>query len=414
MATGFERAGRPVAEVMAALDALRSQDLDWRGGRVPLYVFSGPSEVSALGQAAFDAFFSENALGAARAFPSLQRMEREVIEMGLDLFSAPEGASGNMTSGGTESILMAMKACRDRSRAQRGRPDFRGNIVLPFSAHPAFDKAAALMDLELRRIAVTPALVADPAAMADAADADTIMLVGSAPCFSYGTIDPIAALSDLALERRIWLHVDACVGGWLAPFVAELGRPIPRFDFALPGVSSLSADLHKFGFCPKPASTIFYRSAALRQHQEFAFDSWPSGRFATHTLVGTRPGGAVAAAWAILSHLGRDGYRAIAEQLMGLRDAYIEGLMQIPGMRLRGAPALANLAFGCDDIPMSAVAGRLAQRGWLPGQVREPPSLHLMLSLHHAAALPAYLRDVGECIAAVRAEGGEGAEIRYS
>lgn len=415
MTVRFEDAGQPRAEVLATLEEMRGGDLDWRGGRVPLYVFSGPPDVTALGQAAFDAFFSENALGAGRAFPSLLRMEQEVIGMGLDLFAAPAGAAGNMTSGGTESITMAVKACRDLSRSRRGAPGFRGNIVLPFSAHPAFDKAAALMDLELRRIPVTADLVADPAAMAAAADAETIMLVGSVPCFPYGTVDPIESLSALALARDLWLHVDACVGGWLAPFVADLGRPIPLFDFRLAGVSSLSADLHKFGFCPKPASTIFYRSAELRQYQEFAFNTWPSGRFATQTLVGTRPGGAVAAAWAVLSHLGRDGYRAIAEELMALRDAYIEGLTAIPGITLRGAPALANIAFGCDDIPMGAVAAKLAERGWLPGQVRVPPSLHLMLSLHHAEAREAYIRDVAECVAAVRAEGGgTEREVTYS
>ncbi len=181
--------------------------------------------------------------------------------------------------------------------------------------------------------------------MAAAADEATMMLVGSVPCFSFGAIDPIAALSDLAVARGIWLHVDACVGGWMAPFAADIGRPIPDFDFRLPGVSSISADLHKFGFCPKPASTIFYRSATLQAAQEFAFDTWPSGRFATQTLVGTRAGGAVAAAWAVLRHLGRDGYRDIARELMALRDSYLERLSSIPGMHVRGAPALANIAY---------------------------------------------------------------------
>lgn len=406
MAIKFEEEGRGRQEVLATLEGLKANDIDWKGGRAPLYVFTATKEVSEVGQAAFNAYFSENALGARRAFPSLLRMEQEVVAMGLDLFHGPEGGAGNMTSGGTESIVMAVKAARDQARARRGNPTHRGNLVLPVSAHPAFDKGAALMDLEIRRVPLTADLVADPAAMAAAIDADTILLVGSVPCFSFGTIDPIAALSDLAVSRDIWLHVDACVGGWMAPFVADIGGDIPAFDFALPGVRSISADLHKFGFTPKPASTIFYRSAELQAHQAFDFDVWPSGRFTTQTLVGTRAGGAVAAAWAVLRFLGRAGYRQIATDVTAMRDAYIAGLRAIPGMSIRGAPALANIAFGCDDIDMGEVATSMGERGWLPGMVKTPPSLHLMLSLHHKDAMETYLRDVAESVATVRANSG--------
>jgi sphinganine-1-phosphate aldolase len=398
----FEDRGRKRDAVMADLEAMRAGDADWRGGRVPLYVFSGPPDVQEVGAQAFNMFFSENALGARRAFPSLLRMEREVVGMGLDLFHAPEGAVGNMTSGGTESIVMAVKACRDWSRTRRAERWFRGNIVAPATVHPAFDKAAALMDLVVKRVPVGADYRADVAAMAGAIDTDTIMLVGSAPCFSFGVIDAMSDLSRLALERDLWLHCDACVGGWLAPFAAEIGRVIPQFDFALPGVCSLSADLHKFGFCPKPASAIFYRATGLQAFQEMAFDGWPSGRFATQTLVGTRAGGAVAAAWAVLRYLGREGYRRIAADLLSMRDGYLDDLLQIPGMTIRGAPELANIAFGCDDIDMAKVAFLIGERGWVPGQVRTPPSLHLMLSLHHTLARAAYVGDVADCVAAVR------------
>jgi glutamate/tyrosine decarboxylase-like PLP-dependent enzyme len=398
----FDDAGRPRAEVMAELETMRDGDADWRNGRVPLYVFSGPPEVSDIGQAAFNAFFSENALGAKRAFPSLARMEREVIGMGLDLFHAPDGAAGNMTSGGTESIIMAVKACRDWSRAARGDRRFRGTILAPETAHPAFDKAAALMDLAVRRVPVGADCRADVPAMAAAIDGETMMLVGSAPCFPFGVIDPLAALSDLAVKNGLWLHSDACVGGWMAPFATELGRAVPRFDLGLPGVMSLSADLHKYGFCPKPASAVFYASAELQGFQEMVFDVWPSGRFATQTLVGTRAGGAVAASWALLRHLGREGYRRIAAELLAMRDAYIEGLTAIPGMVVRGAPELGIIAFGCDDIDMGAVATLLAARGWVPGLVRQPSSLHMMMSLHHAQSRAAYVADVAACVAEVR------------
>jgi glutamate/tyrosine decarboxylase-like PLP-dependent enzyme len=308
-----------------------------------------------------------------------------------------------MTSGGTESILMAVKACRDRERARRRDPGFRGTILAPETAHPAFDKAASLMDLTVLRVPVQADHRADVAAMRAAITAETMMLVGSAPCFPFGVVDPLEDLSCLAAERDVWLHCDACVGGWMAPFVADLGRPMPAFDLRLPGIMSLSADLHKFGFCPKPASVVFYRHAALQDFQAFNFDVWPSGRFATQTLVGTRAGGAVAAAWAVLRFLGREGYRRIAADVLAMRDAYIEDLAEIPGFRLRGTPELGIIAFGWDDIDMGQVATLLSQRGWVPGMVRTPASLHIMMSLHHAAARATYVGDVRDCVAAVRA-----------
>ena len=415
MTIRFEDAGRPRDAVLTALEDMREGDADWRGGRVPLYVFSGPPDVQEIGKSAFNRFFTENALGARRAFPSLLRMEQEVIGMGLDLFHAPEGAAGNMTSGGTESILMAVKSCRDWSRSVRRDRQFRGTILAPETAHPAFDKAAALMDLTVRRLPARPDHRADVAAMAAAIDADTMMLVGSAPCFPFGVIDDLAGLSDLAVRNGLWLHSDACVGGWMAPFAAEIGRTIPAFDLGLAGVSSLSADLHKFGFCPKPSSAVFYRSAELYAFQEMAFDVWPSGRFGTQTLVGTRAGGAVAASWAVLRYLGREGYRRIATDVLAMRDAYIADLTRIPGMVIRGTPELANIAFGCDDIDMGQVSTRLGELGWVPGMVRTPPSLHLMMSLHHADAREAYVRDVASCVAAVRAGGQEAsAEVIYA
>lgn len=400
----FEETGRPCDEVINELVHMRDNDIDWRGGRTSAYVFSAGEEIRALGKEAYNEYFSENALGARRAFPSVQRMEGEVVAMGLELFHAPEGAAGNMTTGGTESIVMAVKTCRDWARKRKG-PEFRGTILLPDSAHPAFEKAAALMDLPIRRIPLADGFVADPVATAEAVDDDTMLIVGSAPCFPFGTVDPIAALSEVALKHNLWLHVDACVGGWIAPFVADIGRPIPAFDFSVEGVKSISADLHKFGFCPKPASTVFYRTRELQALQEFVFDAWPSGRFTTQTLVGTRPAGAVAAAWAVLRHLGRDGYRQIARRVMAVRDAYLEGLEAIPGMTIRGEPALANIAFGCDDIDMGKVATLMSERGWLPGQLKAPPSLHLMLSLHHEPAREAYLGDLAECVELVRRGG---------
>ncbi|MCX7379640.1 MAG: pyridoxal-dependent decarboxylase [Alphaproteobacteria bacterium] len=395
----FPETGQPADRIAALMDEMKANDAKWREGRVPLYVFGATPGVAEVGRDAFMAFFTENALGAKRAFGSLKRMEEEVIAMALDLFHGPEGATGNMTSGGTESIVMAVKACRDWNRARRNNPTHRGNLVLPITAHPAFDKGAQMMDLEIRRTPVGPDLKADPAAMEAAMDADTIMIVGSTPCFPYGVVDPIPALSDLALRRNVWLHVDACVGGYFAPFARELGRPIPEFDFANPGVMSLSADLHKFGFCPKPASTVFYRDAEKHAAQALDLDVWPNGRFVTNTLVGTRPGGGVAAAWAVLTFLGRSGYLQIAERMLTMRDAYVAGIEAIPGMQVYGKPDLSILAFGAPEKDADSIAAGMAKRDWIPGMVRTPPGLHLMMSLLHEPAREPYLRDLAAAVA---------------
>ncbi len=398
--TTFPAHSLPHGEIVSALERMRRADADWRGGRVPLYVFGSLPEIEAIGREAYLAFFSENALGSRRAFKSLARMEEEVADMALDLFHAPPGATATMTSGGTESILLAVKAGRDFARTRSEQPLTRGNLVLPETAHPAFDKAALLMDLEVRRVAVASDLRADVGAMAAAIDHETILLGGSVPCFPYGCIDPIAGLSELALSRRVWLHVDACVGGYLAPFARDLGRPIPEFDFALPGVTSLSADLHKFGFCPKPASTIFFRDTRRADAARFDLDVWPGGRFRTDTFVGTRPGGAVAAAWAVLNFLGRDGYRDLARRLLVMRDAYIAGIEAIPGMRVLGRPELTILAFGSGAVDMAAVARAMEARGWVPGLVRKPPGLHMMASLLHEPVRNRYLEDLAAAVAA--------------
>ena len=412
MRTPFPEAGRPADAVLAELEALKAGDADWKGGRVPLYVFKASDEVDAIGRAAFNAYFTENALGGKRAFLSLGRMEREIVEMGLDLFHAPGAAQGFLTTGGTESIIMAVEAARNFARAARQNAGHRGNLVLAETAHPAFDKAARLMDLEVRRVAVGADLLADPAAMDARVDGNTILIVGSAPCFPFGVIDPIRDLSALAVRRGLWLHVDACVGGYLAPFVKANGRPIPEFDFALQGVASLSADLHKFGFTPKPASTVFYRDAERARHHGFDADVWPNGRFATTTIVGTRPGGAVAASWATLRHLGREGYRAIAHDLLAMIDRYRAGIAAIPGLHVMGDPHLSIVAVGSGQVDVFRIAELMSTKGWVPGLVQRPKGLHRMMSLLHAPSLEAYLGDLAW--ATERARDGTGSTIKAS
>jgi glutamate/tyrosine decarboxylase-like PLP-dependent enzyme len=394
--------GMAAKDTLAALGALKQKDSDWKNGRLPAYAFNPVDEIYEFGRSAFLEYFSENALGMHRAFPSVKQLETEVIDMALGLFNGPPEATGFMTTGGTESIVQAVLACRDLFRSTRKIPGARLNIVAAESVHPAFDKAARLMDIEVRRIAVRPDFRADPARMQAAIDDGTIMIVGSAPCFPYGVIDPIAELAAIAAERGVWMHVDACVGGYLAPFARMIGRPIPAFDFAVEGVCSLSADLHKFGLCPKPASTVFYRSAEHARFHPFDFSTWPSGRFYTTTFVGTRPAGGVAAAWAVFKHLGIEGYKKIASDLLSHVDAYRAGIAAIPGLKVLGAPDLSIVAFGSDEIDVFRVAEVMAEKGWLPGLLQRPKGIHRMVSRLHLPVMDEYLSDLRTAVACVR------------
>ena len=388
-------------------DALREQltnlgenDADWRSGRTAVYVFNPGEDVMRVAKDAYAFYQSENALGPL-AFPSLRRMEQEVVSMGLGLLGGPEGACGNMTSGGTESILMAVKTCRDQARAA-GRNTEGGEILVPRSAHPAFDKAAHYLGLQVVRVPVAADLCADVDAMAAAVSERTLMLVGSAPCFPYGLIDPIAELGQLAEERELWLHVDACVGGYFAPFARMNGADLPAFDFSVPGVCSISADLHKYGYAAKGASTVFHRSEEQRAHQIFDFSDWPAGGMTTPTAAGTRPGGAIASAWAVMHYLGIEGYRAKAKVVTDTRAKIQAAVAAIEGFRnLRRPPARPARLREPGPQP-HAVWGRLTQRGWFSGVVTEPAGIHLMLSPAHADVADTYIEDLRSVVREVR------------
>ncbi len=399
--------GRSQSTILNEMRAMKGGDADWQHGRVPLFVFKATDALYEMGRSAFFEFFAENALGGRRAFTSVKRMEDEVVEMALGIFNAPEDGQGFMSTGGTESIIQAMQSCRDWTRRQRKDPKLRGNVVAATSVHPGFNKGGRLMDIEVRRAPVAKDFRADPAAIEALIDDETIMIVGSAPCFPYGCIDPIAELGALAERRGLWLHVDACVGGYLAPFAKMIGRDIPTFDFSVPGVSSISADLHKFGFTPKPASTVFYRTSDKAQHHSFDFSDWPNGRFTTPTIIGTRPAGGVAASWATFEFLGLEGYKQIARDLMAFTDAYKAGIREIRGLHILGNPHLSIVAYGSDEIDVFRVAEIMQAKGWIPGLVQQPRAIHRMMSMIHAPALDEYLADVRAAVGVVRQEGGQ-------
>lgn len=393
----FPDRGLSKSDVIARLKGFQATGADWRGGRVPIFVFHADDEVEEVSRTAYDLFFSENAQGVA-AFPAIEEMTTQIIQAALGLLNAPEGADGILTSGGTESIFLAVHCAREHARATgRGTPA-RHNIVLADTGHPAFDKAARYLDITIRRVPAGAGYLADPQAMRDAMDDDTIIIVGSAPAFPHGVFDPLAEISALAVETGTWMHVDACVGGYLAPFVAQLGHPVPDFDFRLPGVHSMSADLHKYGYAAKPASTVLFRSKELADHAMFRFDAWPRGIYRSRTFSGSRPAGAVASAWAVLNFLGNDGYLRHARTVMETRDRLVSGLRKIDGLAIQGDPVLGLFSYGSDRIDIRAVGDGLEDRGWFVPRNARPPGLQFLTMPVHAQIVDHYLADVADAV----------------
>ena len=389
MPNPLPESGRPWAELREEMSAMRDHDLDWRHGRHGAYVWYANDDLEPVLQEAFSMFLVENGLGM-RAFPSIARMENEVLGMVRSLLSGDDETAGIFTSGGTESIFLAVFAMREWARKERPAVA-RPRIVAPHSAHPALNKAAHMLGLEVTRVPVGPDFRADPAAIAAAIGPDVVGMYASAPTYSLGMVDPIPELGAIAAERGLWLHVDACVGGILSPFVRECGYDVPPFDFSLPGVSSISADLHKSGFAAKPASTVSFRTRALRENARYVFDDWPSGTYASLTFTGTRPGGAIAAAWAAMNFLGREGYRELARQSMRARDLMIEGLTSLPGVGIHGQPPLYAFSWAAEGADMGAVAAAMGKRGFLCGQTTSPPGIHVMATPVHEAAAGDYV-----------------------
>ena len=407
MSDSLPEQGRPWHELAAEMAALKRDDLDWRRGRHAAYVWHASDEVEHVARQAYALFMTENGLGAPRAFPSLRRMEGDVVAMVRGLLRGGTEVQGQLTSGGTESIFVAAHAAREWGR--RHRPDVSApEIVASWSAHPAIDKAAHYLGMRVVRVPWRVDFRADVPAMAAAITPRTVMLYGSAPAYSLGLIDPIADLGALALERDLWLHVDACVGGVLAPFVRDLGYAMPAFDFTVPGVASISADLHKSGYTAKGASALLFRDADRQACSRYSFDDWPTGLYSTLTLAGTRPGGASAAAWAVMNFLGAEGYRGIARTVMNTRQRLADGLDRLGhGLHLLGEPELYAVAYGSESVDMLAVADALSARGWWPGRVREPRGIHLMITPVHAPVIDEYVDDLAAAVVTVLAKGAD-------
>lgn len=393
---GFPDEGLGSNEVFAEMESARKDDVDWRGGRLGLYVHFAGDDVLEVAKEAHHRFFSENALGPG-AFPSLKRFENDIVSWTADLLGC-ETATGTITAGGTESIFLALKTARDWAQDKRpvsGQPV----VVAPQSAHPAFNKAAHYLGLRIERVPLAQNYRAAPERMAQAVTDNCIAIVGSAPSFPHGVIDPIAAIGEIATTHDLWFHVDACIGGYIAPFARRIGYPIPEFDFSVPAVKSISADLHKYGFTAKGASTLLLRSIELQRYQIFEFDDWPRGHYSSPTFTGTRPGGPIAAAWAVMRYLGLEGYDRIARLIMQARDELIAGVQAIEGLSIVSDPDLSVLEYTAKGLDIDALAEAMEDRGWFVTRASHPPGIHMgMLTKAHVPIIGTYLRDLEQSV----------------
>ncbi|MGW1314586.1 pyridoxal phosphate-dependent decarboxylase family protein [Streptomyces sp. NPDC002426] len=414
--------GRPAAEVLAELRALRRADAPTRGGRTFAYVYdAGLDGLDELAAEAYTAFATVNGLDPT-VFPSVARLENDVVGAVAALLGTP-GAQGTFTSGGTESILLAVKTARDHARTVRGIT--APQLVLPSTAHAAFHKAAAYLGVEPVVVPVDPVTFrADAAAMAAALTDRTALVVASAPSYAHGVIDPVAEIAAAASARGVLCHVDACIGGWILPYLRRAGREVAPFGLSVPGVTSLSVDLHKYAYADKGASVVLYRDAGLRRHQYFAHAGWPGYPVVNPTVQGTKSGGLLAQAWAVLQHVGEEGYTALAGRVAEASDRLLAGLRSLDGVRVLGDPAAGLVAFtvagegagaptgagedtGAPDLSLLLhLADEMRELGWyLQPQLSFdglPPNLHLTLTPATVGQVDALLGDLAAALAKAR------------
>lgn len=399
--------GRSSDEILAALEDYRARDVPWRSGKAFGYVFDARHEALDLGKRAYLAFLSENGLDPT-SFPSLLRLENEVVRMCATHVHGDQDVVGHFTSGGTESIILAVKAARDRARAEHPALE-RPQILAPVTAHAAFHKAAHYLGVEIVTFAVDrDTFRADVDAARAAITERTIMLVGSAPSYAHGVIDPIAALAALAREKGIWMHVDACMGGLVLPYMEKLGEEVPPFDFRVDGVSSLSMDLHKYGYCPKGASVVLYRDRSLRRHQLYACSEWTGYTIINATIQSSKSGGPLAGAWATMMRMGDEGYLEITRAMRDATRRYAEGIAAIPGLRVLGTPEMTLLSFTSDpsDFHVFHLPDLMKKRGWYVqpqlGFEGHPENVHLSITAANVPHVDAFLADLRAAVAEAR------------
>ena len=376
--------GRDRGEILSEMETLKDREQKrWKDGFVSGCVYHGDPEFVEFMNRVYAIQSQSNALHSD-VWPSVSKFEAEIVSMTATMLGAGQAEAqvcGSVTSGGTESILLAMKTYRDWARDKKGVR--KPNVVAATSAHTAFDKAAQYFDIELIRVPVATDFRADVTAMARAITRDTIALIGSAPGFPHGVIDPVAELSAIARERGIGFHTDACLGGFVLPWAEQLGYPVPAFDFRLPGVTSMSADTHKYGYAAKGTSVVLYRSPELRRYQYFTATEWPGGLYCSPTIAGSRPGSLVAVCWAAMTAIGEAGYREATKRVLETAATIRRGIESIPELEVLGDP-LWVIAFRSPALDIYRVLDAMSARGWNLNGLHKPPAVHLCVTLRHA------------------------------
>ena len=400
-------------DVFTRLEDYTTGDVRWREGRAFTLAYNAGPEVVALAEEAYRRFATENGLNT-HAFPSLQRIQSEVVQIVADWFEGGEQAAGFITSGGTESLLLAVKGARERGRRERGIT--QPNVVLPTTAHAAFEKGCYYFGVESRRIPVGDDWRADVASMEAAIDDNTVMVVGSAPQYPQGVIDPIAGIAALAAARGINCHVDACMGGVTLTYLARLGVEVPPWNFSVPGVTSISVDLHKYGYSAKGCGVLVHRNKQLRSYQTYVTDNWLGGLYGSSGVLGTKSGGPWAAAWAVLHHLGDDGYLRLTAAARQACLQLAEAVQATPELRLRAWPESTLLAFGAADpelLDVFAVADALWTKGWYLDRQGPPASLHCTVNAIHEGKIDKFVADLRAAVAEVMQAAASGEQGAY-
>ncbi len=392
-------------EILTTLKAFKSRDMDWKAGKVFCYVYNPGEDPAEVTREAYFEFLTENGLDPS-VFPSMLKLETDVVRMIINLLHGDANAVGHLTTGGTESIMLAVKTARDKARAEK--PHIKEpEMVLPRTAHAAFHKAAHYLSVKPVLVDIDPATFQVHAEDMEKAITDnTILLVASAPSYSQGVIDPIAEIGKIAQKHNLLFHVDACVGGVHLSFMRKLGYAIPDFDFNVPGVTSISTDLHKYGYAAKGCSVIMYRSKDIRKYQIFACTDTTAYTLINPTVLSTKSGGPYAGAWAVMNFLGEEGYMRIIKTVQDAVKKLIDGINAIPELRVLGEPAMCMFSFASDSINVYQLADEMSKRGWyIQGQFSTPltpRNLHISINFGNAHSVDALLNDLRECVEIVK------------
>ncbi len=388
--------GATAEQLLMQLRTSLSREANWKGGQVFGYVYHAGEAASEVSESYFRAFMHESTLNPT-TFPSLHRFQREVVKMAAGLMNGGRQVAGTMTSGGTESIFLALFAAREEALEQ-GKTTGPFEVILPETIHPAFLKACKYLMIKEVIVPVGSDRRADPSAMERAITHNTILLACSAPSYPYGLVDPVEELGRIAQKYHLMLHVDACLGGFILPFMEQLGEPVPPFDFRVPGITSLSLDAHKYGYAPKGNSILLYRRRALRKKQFYVYADWPGGIYASVSFMGTRSGGPAAGCWAMMKSMGKQGYRELAREAMETTRKLASGIAAIKGLELLHDPVFPIIAFTSPGQNIHRIGDAMSARGWHLDRLQFPDALHMVITRSHVSTVNPFLHELQEVV----------------